>query len=257
MAQVPGTLEGWYVLHDFRTMLQPRWKGLAPQVRVQAIEELQKAIREAESVAPDGGASAAYWVLGHKADLLFIHLRPTLAELAAIEHAFDGTAFADCTSRAYSYLSVTELSLYEAGARAGTEDASQLQQTPFVRKRLYPQIPPARHVCFYPMNKRRGEAVNWYTADLEERRRMMREHGATGRKYHGRVIQMISGSMGLDDWEWGVTLWAEDPLDIKKLVYEMRFDEVSAKYAEFGPFFVGLRMGPEEVASTLGGNAHG
>jgi chlorite dismutase len=257
MAEAPGTLEGWYALHDFRTLLPSRWKKLTPDERLLAAEDLAATIREAEDVAPELGATATYLILGHKADLLMLHLRPTLAELAQLERAFDRTIFADCTERPYSYLSVTELSLYEAGARAGTEEVSQLMQNPFVRKRLYPQIPPVRHVCFYPMNKRRGESVNWYTADLEERRRMMREHGSTGRRYHGRVTQMITGSMGLDDWEWGVTLWAEDPLDIKKLVYEMRFDEVSAKYAEFGPFFVGVRVRPEELVATLGakGNA--
>src|SRR5207247_2351172 len=103
-------------------------------------------------------------------------------------------------------------------------------------------------VCFYPMNKRRGETVNWYAADFEERRRMMHEHGATGKKYHGKVIQMITGSTGLDDWEWGITLFSEDPLHIKKLVYEMRFDEVSAKYGDFGPFYFGIRLPPDGMS---------
>src|SRR5258708_12408062 len=101
------------------------------------------------------------------------------------------------------------------------------------------------------MNKRRGETVNWYAADMEERRRMMREHGTTGRKYHNQVTQMITGSMGLDDWEWGVTLYADDTLPIKKLVYEMRFDEVSAKYAEFGQFYIGTRFAPDKLGPIL------
>src|SRR5205085_4987817 len=171
-------------------------------------------------------------------------LRPTVADLNNLEREFSHLRLADYCHRPYSYLSVTELSLYEASARGGTDDEEQLRKSPFVQKRLYPEIPPTRYICFYPMNKRRGETVNWYTEDIDERRRMMREHGSTGRKFHGQVTQMITGSMGLDDWEWGVTLFAEETLPIKKLVYDMRFDEVSAKYGEFGPFYMGVRLTP-------------
>ena len=137
---------------------------------------------------------------------------------------------------------------------AGTEDRDALMKQPFIQKRLYPAIPDAAempYVCFYPMNKRRGETVNWYAAGMEERRQMMRDHATTGRKYHGRVQQMITGSTGLDDWEWGVTLFAGEALDIKKLIYEMRFDEVSAKYADFGEFYVGIRVPDGELAELF------
>ena len=107
-------------------------------------------------------------------------------------------------------------------------------------------------MVFYPMNKKRGEQINWYTLPMDERRGMMRSHGTIGHKYHGIVQQMISGSVGFDDWEWGVTLFTEDPLQFKKLVYEMRFDEVSARFADFGPFYVGRRLEPDDVGSWLG-----
>jgi chlorite dismutase len=252
MAEAPETLEGWYALHDFRRLHWARWSALSATEREEIAEEAAQFLRAAEQVrdAPEGG-SALYSIIGHKSDLLLLHLRPTIEQLGAMERAFTRTRLAEFTSQTYSYLSVTELSLYEASARGGTEDREQLMQAPFVQKRLKPAIPEAETICFYPMNKRRGEVQNWFALDLEERRKMMREHGLTGRKYHGRVTQIITGSMGLDDWDWGVTLFADDPLDIKKLIYEMRFDEVSAKYAEFGPFQVGARVPVERLAALL------
>ncbi|HEY3367900.1 MAG TPA: hydrogen peroxide-dependent heme synthase [Symbiobacteriaceae bacterium] len=248
MADVPGTLEGWYALHDFRRFDWTQWKQV-PQGEQEAIlAEAAGFLASAEkgADAPEGN-SACYSVLGHKADLLLLHLRPQVEQLAALERAFARTRLADFTTQSYSYLSVTELSLYEAAARGGTDDPAELMKSPFVQRRLKPQIPDMPYVSFYPMNKRRGESVNWYTADYEERRRLMREHGTTGRRYEGKIVQMITGSTGLDDWEWGVTLFGADPLSIKKLVYEMRFDEVSAKYADFGPFQVGVRVTPEKL----------
>jgi len=119
--------------------------------------------------------------------------------------------------------------------------------------RLFTEIPRRRHVCFYPMNKRRGETKNWYTVPFEKRAAMMREHGFIGRAYSGKVTQIISGSIGLDDWEWGVDLFADDPLVFKKLIYEMRFDEASADYAEFGPFYVGLQFSARHLPGFLEG----
>ena len=122
-----------------------------------------------------------------------------------------------------------------------------------VEGRLFLDAPPRRHVCFYPMNKRRGESRNWYAVPFEERARMMRDHGVVGRRFAGAVTQVISGSIGFDDWEWGVDLFADDPLVFKKLVYEMRFDDASAWYAEFGPFYVGLQFSPSELPKFLEG----
>lgn len=248
MAEVPGTLEGWYVLHDFRKLDWSSWKSNAAHDEI--VEELERWLEGVGS--PEKGGSALFTVAGHRSDLMLVHLRPTIDELVMLEKSLSQLRIGSFLGQTYSYLSVTELSLYEAYARGGTEDPGELLQQPFVQKRLYFEIPSdMRYCCFYPMNKRRGEVLNWYSAEMEERRKMMREHGATGRKYHGRVIQMITGSTGLDDWEWGITLFAHDPLDIKKLVYEMRFDEVSAKYGEFGPFQMGVRAEGEELRRYL------
>lgn len=249
MAEVPGTLEGWYALHDFRRLDWPRWNRLSRSEQAAVVAEAAECLAQTEQA--EAGSSALYTIVGHKADFMLLHLRPTVDELAALERGFTRLRLAEYTTQTYSYLSVTELSLYEASARGGSDDPAALKQNPFVQKRLYPPIPDVPYVCFYPMNKRRGEVLNWYAADMEERRRMMREHGSTGRKYAGEITQMITGSMGLDDWEWGVTLFGADTLPIKKLVYEMRFDEVSAKFAEFGPFHIGLRVKPEGLAALL------
>lgn len=253
MAEVPGTLEGWYVLHDFRRIDWARLKALTPEEQQSVLAEASAFLEQAAGVsdAPEG-ASAVYTIVGHKADLLLLHLRPTVDHLGALERAFARTRLADFTTPVYSYLSVTELSLYEASARGGADaDPEKLLQSEFVQRRLKPPIPDMPYICFYPMNKRRGETLNWYALDMEPRRQMMREHGSTGRKYSGQITQMITGSMGLDDWEWGVTLFATDALAIKKLVYEMRFDEVSAKYAEFGSFQVGTRIAPARLSDRL------
>jgi chlorite dismutase len=252
MAEVPGTLEGWFALHDFRRLDWPRWKALSRTEQEAAVAEAAEFLSGAERAAdaPEG-SSALYSVIGHKGDLMLLHLRPTADQLGALERAFARTRLADFTTQTYSYLSVTELSLYEAAARGGSEDPEALKQNPFVQKRLKPPVPDVPYVCFYPMNKRRGEVYNWYAADMEERRRMMREHGSTGRKYHNEITQMITGSTGLDDWEWGVTLFGTDALPIKKLVYEMRFDEVTARYGEFGPFHLGVRVKPADLAGLL------
>ncbi len=123
-----------------------------------------------------------------------------------------------------------------------------------VQARLFPPIPARRAVSFYPMDKRRGEQRNWYAVPFDDRARMMREHGMVGRHYAGRITQIISGSIGFDDWEWGVDLFADDPLVFKKLVYEMRFDEASVWYAEFGPFWVGLQFSASELPRFMEGD---
>ena len=150
--------------------------------------------------------------------------------------------------------------LAEAGLTEGSEpyeaafDEQMEQQRQRVASRLFTPLPQRRHVCFYPMNKRRGEALNWYTESFERRAALMREHGMIGRQYAGRVTQVISGSIGYDDWEWGVDLFAADPLVFKKLIYEMRFDEASAKFAEFGPFYTGLQFAPASLGAFLNGS---
>ena len=122
-----------------------------------------------------------------------------------------------------------------------------------MKSRLWPAVPEAKYLCFYPMDRKRGEQVNWYQVDFAERQRMMHEHGLIGRRYGDRVKQIISGSIGYDDWEWGVDLFADDPVVFKKLIYEMRFDEVSAVYALFGQFFIGVRLRVENIERWLSG----
>jgi chlorite dismutase len=257
-AHPPETIEGWYALHQLfrvdRAMLRERVSATSGEILDGAARVL------AEVAAPSaGGWSAVVRVVGSAADVMFVHFRPTLDDLADVERRLASEPIAAVLSPVYSFLSVTEAGLYhltaelakEAAARGGavgdTEYAAKLadrsaaeRENPHVRRRLYPALPPEMpYVCFYPMSKRRQAGQNWYTLTLEERSRLMYSHGTTGRRYAGRVTQVISGAIGLDAWEWGVTLFATDPLDFKKLVTDMRFDEVSAKYAEFGAFYVG------------------
>lgn len=245
----PETLEGWFALHEMRRVDRRAWSGLDQVARDKAAAEAISLLSEAESVDdPQLGRSVTYWVIGHKADLFTIHLRPDVSELHELERRFDESLLAAYTEKVSSYLSVIEISRH--GLAEGAIE--NVESSPYVQGRLYPEIPDySSCVCFYPMSKRRGEQDNWYLLDAASRGELMRAHGRTGRKYAGKVAQIVTGSMGLDDWEWGVTLFADDPLQFKKLVYEMRFDEVSARYAEFGPFFVGRRVKPDDLREWL------
>ncbi|RKD21783.1 heme-dependent peroxidase [Ammoniphilus oxalaticus] len=239
------TLEGWYALHDFRTIDWNAWKALSEEDRARAKDELISLMGEWSNVGEQKqGSTAVYTCIGHKADLTFMHLRPTLAELDELENAFNKTLLAEVTIPSYSYVSVVELSTYiDANVDPETD--------PYIQGRLKPNLPKTQYINFYPMNKKRDGNDNWFMLPLEDRARMMRDHGMIGRKYAGRVTQVISGSVGLDDWEWGVTLFADDPVVFKHLIYEMRFDEASARYGEFGTFFVGSRLDPESLSSYL------
>lgn len=218
----------------------------------------------------DGCQSALYSQLGHKGDLLLVHLRPSLEELNAVELRLANTPLYDYLELRHSYVSVIELGLYESTAKtyAMLAEAGKLPHTPewdagiaevlerqktAMHSRLFPALPDAKYVCFYPMDRRRGEHANWYTVPMAERQRMMHEHGLIGRRYAGEVRQIISGSIGWDDWEWGVDLFADDPVVFKRLIYEMRFDEVSAVYALFGSFYLGIRLPLADLPGWLGG----
>lgn len=246
MSEALQTLEGWYVLHDFRSMDWSSWKMVSPEERRTALDELQTLVQEWTSVEENKqGSFGIYSIVGHKGDLLFIHLRPTLQEINELETKLNKSKFAEFTVPTYSYVSIVELSNYVASGDVDPET------DPYIQGRLKPILPQTNHVCFYPMNKRREGNDNWYMLSMEERRQMMRSHGMIGRSYAGRVTQVISGSVGLDDWEWGVTLFADDPVTYKKLVYEMRFDAVSARYGEFGSFFVGNRLETSALMTYL------
>jgi len=217
----------------------------------------------------DAGSTAYVQVLGHKADLMFVCVRRTFDELAQAQLALSRTELGDALEPTSSYVSIVELGMYEMTAKLHEQvgarfkpgsaefeqafDAEMEAQRQRVMGRLFIDVPRARYVCFYPMNKRRGESLNWYSESFERRAAMMREHGMIGRHYTGKVTQVISGSIGYDDWEWGVDLFAQDPIVFKKLIYEMRFDEASAKFAEFGPFYAGLQFAPAELPAFLSG----
>ena len=216
---------GWNVLHLF-CKVGPLADGAAIEAAIKACDG-------------DEHQTVTVAVLGHKADLAVMALGPDLWRLRRLqtELAAAGLDVVD------SYVSLTEVSEYAAGV------PDELKQA-----RLYPQLPPEgkRAWCFYPMSKRRGEEQNWYTLPYDDRELLMRGHGKTGRTFAGRVLQLITGSTGIDDWEWGVTLFAERPDDLKDVVYSMRFDEASALYAEFGPFVTGVVAPVGEVLAALG-----
>ncbi|SFT01317.1 hydrogen peroxide-dependent heme synthase [Paenibacillus sp. BC26] len=246
MSEAAQTLEGWYALHDFRSIDWTAWKLADEGERAIAMDELQSFLSEWQTIEDNKqGSTAFYSIIGQKADFVMMHLRETLEELNAIENAFNKTTFAQFTVPAHSYVSVVELSNYMAAP--GTDP----MQNPEILARLKPILPKWNHICFYPMNKRREGNDNWYMLSMDERRTMMRSHGMIGRTYAGKVKQIITGSVGFDNWEWGVTLFADDALQFKKLVYEMRFDEVSARFGDFGDFYVGNRMTDEKLQALL------
>ena len=267
--RVPETLEGWSVLHQ---MFRVRWEAWRERPdadrrgRADATAALFAGLAGGEH-----GATALSTLLGHKGDLMLIHFRRSFEDLQAAQLAVARSPLAPFLEATTSYVSVVELGMYEMtaqiharlgeqGLKAGSPefekafDAEMEEQRKRVMGRLFLEVPARRHVCFYPMNKHRGEAKNWYAAPFEERARMMRDHGTIGRHYAGQVNQIISGSIGFDDWEWGVDLFADDPLVFKKLVYEMRFDEASVWYGEFGAFYTGLQFSASELPKYLEGH---
>jgi len=264
---VPLTVEGASVLHQMMRFRWPAWRALAPEARASILEEATRLLGAREQPS-NGRQSALYSILGHKGDLLFLHFRRSFDELNQAQTELARLRLSDYFEPTASYLSVIELGLYEStskvyaslnarGVQLHSEEWNRdieetlMRQRQAMASRLWPEIPPAKHVCFYPMDRRRGESVNWYREPMADRQRMMHEHGMVGRRYSGDVRQIITGSIGFDDWEWGVDLFADDPLVFKKLIYEMRFDEVSAVYALFGTFYVGLRVPASDLASLL------
>ncbi|MCL6457238.1 MAG: heme-dependent peroxidase [Gorillibacterium sp.] len=246
MNEVIQTFEGWYSLHDFRTINWSSWKYVSPDERAQASEELATFFHDWKLTEDSNlGSSVVYSVIGQKADLVFMHLRETLEELEELKIAFNKTTFAEHTLPAYSYVSVVEVN-----SNMTKPDVHPLED-PDTLARLKPILPAAKHICFYPMNKRRQGGDNWYMLSMDNRASMMRRREIIGGAYTEQVIQIITGSIGLDDWEWGVTLFADDPLQFKKLVSELRFDEVDARYSDYGDFFVGNRLDAARMETML------
>jgi chlorite dismutase len=219
---------GWGVLHLF--------------CKVGPATDGEAVVAAAKAAAGGDHQVIAFSVLGHKADLGVMALGPDWVRLRRLQTALQSAGLEIVSS----YVSLTELSEYSHGL----PEAHRLA-------RLYPRLPPEgkRAICFYPMSKRRGstaEGDNWYALDFDDRRRLMMEHGVSGRRFAGRIVQLITGSTGLDDFEWGVTLFGVHPDDLKDTVYSMRFDEVSARFADFGPFYAGMVASIEEVVAEIG-----
>ena len=265
---VPLSLEGWHTLHQMFRLRWPAWQALSANARQEVTAEVITLFQEWER--SEAGQSGLFSMLGHKGDVLILHFRRSLDELNDAELRLAHTKLTEFLEPTTSYLSIVELGLYESSVRlynslkekglqpyttewnqAVETEVARLKQT--MATRLWPEIPQRRYLCFYPMDKKRGEDKNWYQVNIADRQQMMSEHGLIGRRYAGQVTQIISGSVGFDDWEWGVDLFADDPLVFKKLVYEMRFDEASAIYGLFGTFYVGLRFPATEIVTLLAG----
>jgi chlorite dismutase len=268
---VPLTLEGSSLLHQFFRFDWKAWRATLPGDRERIASQAVETLRRMERADPDAPiGSALFSELGHKGDLILIHFRDSFETLNQLELELAQSEFYDYLELRHSYLSVVELGLYEssrktyeAASAKGLETFSPAwqaevaatleRQSTAMAPRLFPAVPEAKYLCFYPMDRKRGEHENWYTVPFDERQRMMHEHGLIGRRYGDVVKQIISGSIGMDDWEWGVDLFADDPVVFKKLIYEMRFDEVSAVYALFGTFQIGVRLPMERLGNWLEG----
>jgi hydrogen peroxide-dependent heme synthase len=268
---VPLTLEGSSLLHQFFRFDWKSWRSTAQSDRDRITAAAIKTLTALERKEADANIQTALFSqLGHKGDLILIHFRDSFEALNQVELALAQTEIYDYLDFRHSYVSVVELGLYESSRKtweaaaakglepntpefqaeiAGSLDRAFTAMSP----RLYPAIPDAKYLTFYPMDRLRAENKNWYTVPFAERQRMMHEHGLIGRRYGDVVKQIISGSIGMDDWEWGVDLFADDPVVFKKLIYEMRFDEVSAVYALFGQFYLGIRLPIANLGGWLDG----
>jgi peroxiredoxin len=269
---VPLTLEGSWVLHQIFRLRRKEWRALTQERQTEILDAAVSALSSLEILREGGhpNQSAIFSLMGHKGDLLFIHFRDTLEQLHDLEYSLNELDFFEYLEPAHSYLSVVELGLYESSLKTygqlsekglepytpewnqGVADVVE-RQSAAMASRLYPEIPSGRYICFYPMDRKRAEEKNWYQVPMGERQRMMHEHGMIGRRYADSVRQIITGSIGFDDWEWGVDLFADEPLVFKKLIYEMRFDEVSAVYALFGTFYVGMRLPASSLPAYISG----
>ena len=259
---------GWTVLHLFYRIDRMRWQGLAPATRTDAVEQFRTWL---QSVSTEEGLQLIPLAGIGKYDLAFMAVHPDPRRAQRLGQEIAATTLGACLVPVYSFLSISEVNEYMSSAGdwakqlvdeqkldpASPEFANSMKgftkrMTAYADARVHPQLPDNfPMICFYPMAKARGEQRNWYTLDFNERKRLMISHGTTGRRFADRVTQLISSCTGLDDWEWGVTLFARDLKSLRDVVYEMRFDAGSAIYGEFGAFYVGVRFAPSELAETL------
>lgn len=248
---------GWGVLHLFLRVDRDR-AAADPAAAKRVLGAI-------DGLEADGHQALTFAVLGHKADLGVMVLGPDLARL----HRFQRELLDAPLVLADSFVSLTETSEYmstEEQERARLEGGGGLAEDELEERleefrtrmakyredKLHPRLPRRKVICFYPMSKRRGPDANWYALGFDDRRRIMGGHARIGRAYAGRVLQLITGAVGIDDWEWGVTLLADDPAVIKSIVYEMRFDEATASFGEFGPFVTGLLLEPADALGRVG-----
>lgn len=262
--------QGIHVVHLFFRINRLRWSMLLPGESRQALERVQ-ALYDANP-GPAHPRVMLFANVGGKADVAVVLFASELQEVSRLQRSVERAFPPGTLEPVYGYLSVTELPEYvttdddlrrmlqhgERKLEPGSTEfeaaftAAKQKNAEYQHYRLYPELPDWPILCFYPMNKKRDGSDNWYSLDFDSRKKLMGGHARTGRKYAGRISQLITGSTGLDDWEWGVTLLAERLDDVKSIVYEMRFDEVSARYGEFGPFYINLRMTPADLWAHLG-----
>jgi chlorite dismutase len=259
---------GIHVMHLFYKLDRSGWAALPAGESGRILTRLEALC--AANASTTHPRLVTYANTGGKADLAFMIYAATLGEAAQIHRDLEADFPPGILQVVYSYLSVTELSEYmttdeENRHRLVTQENLEAESEAFKTRlaeltklrqeyeqyRLYPEMPDWEIMCFYPMNKRRAGVDNWYVLDLAARKKLMAGHARVGRKYAGRISQLITGSTGIDDWEWGVTLMAHQLDAIKEIVYEMRFDEVSARYGEFGVFYVNLRLAPAALWQHL------
>src|SRR3989442_5739271 len=260
--------EGWHCLHLFYRVEYGQWQLLSREEQNAAKTNLSSLVQEVRAMQSTQLLTLA--VVTPKADLGFMLITPDLHNANGIEKRLSLALGADVLTPVYSYLSLTEESEYitteeEYAQTLATEQNIKSDSEKFAeamnsfrerikhyrQERVYPTLPDWPVVCFYNMSKRRGEQRNWYALPYDERRKLMKGHARVGREFAGKVKQLITGSTGLDDAEWGVTLFARDTFQIKKIVYEMRFEPVSAENAGFGEFFVGIQLPLDELFRRL------
>jgi peroxiredoxin len=270
-AQLPATLvpaEGWHFLHLFYQVNRAVLAGISEADRRRGREELISLLTAEPAGGPD--QLQCFAVPGHKADFGLAMAGPDLRRIHGLQTAIQASTLGPALTPTYSFYSLTEVSEYvpdieeygrilrdregvdpESPSYKAKVDANAKRQEPMNRQRLYPEFPDWPCLCFYPMSKMREGDQNWYLLPFEARAEMMSQHGRSGMKFAGKVSQVITASTGVDDWEWGVTLWARNPSYLKDIVYSMRFDESSARYALFGPFYFGFILPPAELVEAV------
>lgn len=260
--------EGWFVSHLFYRVNRIQWDAMSAQEQSEKREHFRQAI---ETFARGENCQIhSYSIWGLKADLGFMMVCPELHRLNQLEVELSTSLGSGVLEPVHSFISMSEISEYMSQDKDYSRtlqekeglspesleyqkkmEAFRERMQVYINERLYPQTPEHSLMCFYPMNKSRVRDANWYMLDFDERKRYMASHAITGRNFATTVKQLVTGSIGLDDWEWGVTLFSEDPYYFKKILYEMRYDEASARFGEFGSFYIGIRLQPKELLERI------